>query len=163
MALQDLRNFQVFADGFGLAGKANCTPPKLVIKTEAYRTGGMDMEQECDLGMELMELGMELHSWTPIIDRVFGKPNTVFTIRGALRGENDAVIPIKITCRGFCKEIDNSDMKGGEKTERTAMISLNLYRYEYDGQLIHDIDPENMVRVIDGVDTLAETRAAIGM
>jgi len=41
-----LKNFNVFVDGRGYAGKIDeITLPKLTIKTEEYRAGGMGMEK----------------------------------------------------------------------------------------------------------------------
>ncbi len=51
-----LRNFNVFVDGRGYAGKIEeITLPKLTIKTEEYRAGGMDIPISIDMGMEKLE------------------------------------------------------------------------------------------------------------
>ncbi len=45
-----LRNFNVFVDGRGYAGKIDeITLPKLTIKTEEYRAGGMDIPINIDI------------------------------------------------------------------------------------------------------------------
>ena len=51
-----LKNFNLFVDGRGYAGKAEeVTPPKLTIKTEEFRGGGMDVPAAVDMGMEKLE------------------------------------------------------------------------------------------------------------
>ncbi|WP_410541965.1 phage major tail tube protein [Wolbachia endosymbiont (group A) of Portevinia maculata] len=51
-----LKNFNVFVDGRGYAGKIDeITLPKLTIKTEEYRAGGMDIPINIDMGMEKLE------------------------------------------------------------------------------------------------------------
>ena len=51
-----LKNFNLFVDGRGYAGRAEeVTPPKLTIKTEEIRNGGMDAPISVDLGMEKLE------------------------------------------------------------------------------------------------------------
>jgi Phage tail tube protein FII len=51
-----LRNFNVFVDGRGYAGKIDeITLPKLTIKTDEYRAGGMDIPINIDMGMEKLE------------------------------------------------------------------------------------------------------------
>jgi UDP-N-acetylmuramoyl-L-alanyl-D-glutamate--2,6-diaminopimelate ligase len=51
-----LKNFNVFVDGRGYAGKIDeITLPKLTIKTEEYRAGGMDIPVSIDMGMEKLE------------------------------------------------------------------------------------------------------------
>jgi len=44
-----------------------------------------------------------------------------------------------------------------------ARPSLTYYREVHDGRTINEIDVINMIRVIDGVDQLAEHRANIGL
>ncbi|BET34742.1 hypothetical protein wCIFem_11920 [Wolbachia pipientis] len=45
-----LKNFNVFVDGRGYAGKIDeITLPKLTIKTEEYRAGGMDITVNIDI------------------------------------------------------------------------------------------------------------------
>lgn len=43
------------------------------------------------------------------------------------------------------------------------MMAVRRYRLEIDGRIVHDIDAERMVRVVDGVDQLAGQRAALGI
>lgn len=46
-----LKNFNVFVDGRGHAGKIDeIMLPKLTIKTEEYRAGGMDIPINIDMG-----------------------------------------------------------------------------------------------------------------
>ena len=46
-----LRGFDVFVDGRGYAGKVEeLELPKLSIKTEEFRAGGMDVPVELDMG-----------------------------------------------------------------------------------------------------------------
>ena len=54
-------------------------------------------------------------------------------------------------------------MKRAEKFEMKVTVSCKYYKLEMDGQVVHEIDIENMTRIIDGVDYLAEARAAIGI
>ena len=48
-----LKNFNLFIDGRGYAGKCDeVNPPKLNIKSEEYRAGGLDAPIPIDMGME---------------------------------------------------------------------------------------------------------------
>ena len=61
-----LKNFNLFVDGRGYAGRAEeVTPPKLTIKTEELRAGGMDAPISIDLGMEKLECGFSLVEYDP--------------------------------------------------------------------------------------------------
>nr|VFK59842.1 MAG: hypothetical protein BECKTC1821F_GA0114240_10386 [Candidatus Kentron sp. TC] len=46
-------------------------------------------------------------------------------------------------------------MKGG--------VSCEYYKLTHDSRVIHEIDVPNMVRVIDGVDQLEQTRVNLGL
>jgi len=56
MLPQILKNFNVFANGVSYAGRAEeVSLPKLTVKTEEFRGGGMDAPVELDMGMEKMD------------------------------------------------------------------------------------------------------------
>ena len=42
-------------------------------------------------------------------------------------------------------------------------LALRYYKLEIDGETIHEIDVENMTRVINGTDQLAARRRALGL
>jgi P2 family phage contractile tail tube protein len=51
-----LKNFNLFIDGRGYVGKVEeVNPPKLNIKTEEFRAGGMDSPVMVDMGVEKLE------------------------------------------------------------------------------------------------------------
>ena len=89
-----LKNFSAFVDGRGYAGRVDeITLPKLSIKTEEYRGGGMDVPIDIDLGMEKLEAEITFSEYDPELFRLFGimDNSTVnFTLRGGLQGTGDA-------------------------------------------------------------------------
>ena len=53
-----LYNTNLFVDGISLQGDVpSLTLPKLTLKTDEYRAGGMDAAVELDMGMEKLEAG----------------------------------------------------------------------------------------------------------
>jgi P2 family phage contractile tail tube protein len=42
-------------------------------------------------------------------------------------------------------------------------LSLTYYKQTIGGQVIHEVDVINMVRIINGTDVLADIRSALGM
>ena len=68
-----------------------------------------------------------------------------------------------VTFRGMLSEVDPGDWKPGEKVDAKFTVSLTYYKLEIDGAVIHEIDPLGMIRIINGVDQLADIRKAIGM
>ena len=59
-----LKNMNLFVDGRGYAGVVDeLTPPKLTMKTEEHRAGGMDAPVELDMGMEKLEASFSLKKY----------------------------------------------------------------------------------------------------
>ncbi len=89
MIPQALYNLNLFIDGVNFAGIATqVTPPKLKIKAEDYRGGGMDSPIKMDLGLEALEANFSLSGMSVEALRFFGLAdqsafNGVF--RGAFR------------------------------------------------------------------------------
>lgn len=162
-----LRGFNLFVDGKGYAGKVEeLVLPKLTIKTEEFRAGGMDAPVDLDLGMEKLECSFTLGDLSADVMKYFGLGHNQpveLTFRGALGLGDEKVTPVVVKAQGMMKEHDPGTWKPGDKLQQKVSVSLKYYRYDQDGELIHEIDIENMVRIVDGTDMLAETRAAIGI
>lgn len=161
-----LKNFSAFVDGRGYAGRVDeITLPKLSIKTEEYRGGGMDMPIDIDLGMEKLEAEITFSEYDPELFRLFGimDNSTVnFTLRGGLQGTGDAE-PVVINLRGKIKELDSGSWKAGDKATLKCMIAIFYYKLTIDRRELIEIDAENMIRKINGVDQLSSMRQALGV
>lgn len=168
MAVVDiLRNVNLFVDGRGHAGAVQMVQlPKLAVKTEEHRAGGMDAPIEIDMGLEKLEATWSMDSVDATMLRRWGlAPNnlTPCVFRGALQSEDATVKAVAATCRGVLREVDWGDWKPGEKATLKCTMAVRRYRLEIDGETIHDIDVLNMIRIVDGVDQLAAQRAALGI
>lgn len=161
-----LKNFNLFVDGRGYAGRAEeVSPPKLALKTEEFRGGGMDAPAVIDLGMEKLEASFSLVEYDSEILKQFGlvSGNSVqITLRGALVDDNTTT-PMVIGLRGMFTELDMGKFKAGDKATLQCSVACRYYSLEIDGQNIVEIDVDNMVRKIDGQDVLADIRSALGM
>ena len=162
-----LKNFNLFVDGRGQAGKIDeLELPTLTIKTEEHRAGGMDAPAELDMGMEALSAGFTLAEYDENVLSLFGLAdgNAVqLTARGALQKDGEPVTPVVVNMRGMLKEAELGTWQAGEKATPKFTIALRYYRYESGGVVLHEIDVENMVRIVNGVDQLAQIRAAIGV
>ncbi len=161
-----LQGFNLFVDGQGYAGKVEeIELPKLAIKSEEFRAGGMDAPIELDLGMDKLECSFTLADISASVMKYFGlghnKPVSL-TFRGAMGLGDGTVVPVAAKVQGMMRELENGTWKPGEKPQQKATVSLKYYRYDEAGEMIHEVDVENMTRIIGGVDVMAETRAAIG-
>jgi len=158
----------LFADGRGYAGMLNeFTPPKLTLKTEEYRSGGLDLPVEVDLGMEKLEVGFVVAGADADLFASFGLlgvDGVPLTGRAGLKRQGASeIVPVVFTMRGLFREIDLGTWKGGEVNTTTVAGALTYYTLTIGGVERVKIDALNLVRRIDGVDQLAGLRDAIGV
>ena len=162
-----LRNCNLFVDGQGYAGRLDeVVLPKLTVKTEEFRAGGMDAPVELDQGMEKLECSMSSSGIDATLLQQWGVVTGALvplTVRGALQSEDGTVTAVVVQLRGHVKEIDFGTWKPGEKVPMKAMVACRYYKLEHGGTTIHEIDVVNMLRIVNGTDQLAEQRAAIGI
>ena len=161
-----LKNFNLFVDGVGYAGLVEeLTLPKLALKLEDYRNGGMDAPTDLDMGMEKLECDFTLSEYEPDVMGFFGLTEDAqvqLVFRGGLDGEN-GVTPVVVNVTGAWKDLDMGSWKAGEKTPLKVSISLRYYKLKIDGNALVEVDVLNMKRVINGNDQLKDMRKAIGM
>ncbi|HDR9174212.1 TPA: phage major tail tube protein [Burkholderia vietnamiensis] len=167
MVPETLTNMALYVDGRGFAGRATeVSPPKLKIKTEDYRAGGMDAPVKIDQGMEGMQAAFSMGSVERDVLKYFGlADNNAFnaTFRGAFRDTRGKVKSVVLIMRGMLSEFDPGSWKPGSTSELKYTADLTYYKAEIDGAVICEIDVLNMIRIIDGVDQLADVRKALGM
>ena len=162
-----LRNINLFVDGQGFMGRVDEVElPKLTIKTEEFRAGGMDGMVELEMGQEKMEATLTMSG----IDRelvklwgIYSSASTPLTGRGALQDEDGTITPVEVRLRGKVKELDFGTWKPGEKVPLKWMVAVRYYKYTQGGEVVHEIDVERMIRIVDGVDQLAAQRDALGI
>ncbi len=159
-----LKNFNLFVDGRGYAGRVDeITLPKLTVKTEDYQGAGMSAPVEIDLGMEKLEMDMTFSEYDVELFKLFGLTNgaeVAFTVRGALEG-NGETLPVVINARGYFKEIDFDSWKPSEKASLKCSVACNYYKLTINGVELIEIDPVNMVQNVNGSDQLSEVRQAL--
>lgn len=167
MIPETLANMNLFVDGKSFQGDVpSLTLPKLTLKMEEHRAGGMDLAVEMDQGMEKQEAGFVTTGVRRESLKFFGLADgTSFngTFRGAFRGLKGKVTAAVVTLRGSLKEVDMGDWKPGDKAEIKHNVAVTYYKLEIDGQVIYEIDALGMKRVINGVDQLAAQRQALGL
>lgn len=168
MLPRTLRNFSLFIDGQGFAGRVTeCTLPTLEINLEEYRAGGLDAPVEIDQGMSALEAEFTLAEYDPEVIKLFGlyDQNAVqATIRGALQRNGDtAAVSLVANFTGHIKNFDPGSLEAGAMTEATFTMGLRYYRLSIANEDLVEIDVENMVRTINGTDQLASLREAMGV
>lgn len=168
MAARDIRkNFSMFIDGRGYAGQVDeFNPPKLTLVTEEFRAGGMDMPIDLTMGMEKMECDFSMRVYDRDLLSLFGVKEGAMVpiiVREALESADGTVTPVVRSVRGKITGIDEGTSKPGEAAVLQVTMSLRYYKMTHGGRVVHEIDAENMVRIINGEDTLSGIRSALGM
>ena len=162
-----LRNVNLEVDGRAFPRKVRMLSlPNLRIQTEQYRAGGMDSSVDIDMGMEQMEASFTMSSIDAELLKHFGltaEKSVPLAFRGVLRDDGGAVRPVVAHMRGQVKEVDFGEWTPGKTSETRYMVSPRYYKFEHDGEVVHEIDVENMIRIIDGEDQLEEMRRALGL
>ena len=162
-----LRNLNLFVDGNGYAGRVEeLELPKLTVKTEEFRGGGMDAPVELDIGLEKLESGLTVSGIDAELLKLWGvAPGslTPFTVRGSLQSEDGTVTPVEVRLRGHVKEVDWGTWKPGEKAPLKLMVAVRYYKLTHGGAVVHEIDVDKMIRVVDGTDQLEAQRTALGI
>ncbi|MGY2170549.1 phage major tail tube protein [Pseudomonas gingeri] len=167
MIPETLSNLNLFVDGVSFQGDVpSLTLPKLTLKMDEHRGGGMDVPVELEMGMEKQEAAFTTTGVRRESLKFFGLAdgsafNSVF--RGAYKGLKGKITPVIVTLRGTLKEVDMGDWKSGEKAEIKHSVALIYYKLEVDGRVVYEIDALGMKRVINGVDQLAAQRQALGL
>lgn len=160
--------FSTFVNGLSYAGDTEeLTLPKLVMKMEEWRAGGMNAPMEVNVGMEKMESDFSMLAYDPNILGLFGVAvgqQTPFTFREVLESDGDGTVTgVVHTLRGRIKEIDQGTVKPGEKVAIKTSIAVDYYKLQHGATVVHEIDVVNMIHVVNGVDILAAQRSALGM
>lgn len=168
MAAEDiLKYLNLIVDGRGYAGKIEeYSPPDLIVSTEEFRGGGMDQAIDLDMGQEKMTCSYVLTSYDADVLALWGlkKGSTVqTTAKGSLESLDGTTTPVAHHMQGKIISLARGTWGSGKKPSLTVTMSLRYYREVHGQRTISEIDVINMVRVINGVDQLAEHRENIGL
>ena len=161
-----LKHFNLFIDGKGYAGLVGeLSLPRLSLKMDELYSAGMDAPIELDMGMDKLSCDFSLYEYNADVIKQFGLNNGAqvpLTLRGGLDNEG-GVSPVVVTLRGAWQDLDMGSWQAGDKPSLKVTVTLRYYKLNIDGADLIEVDVQNMVRKIDGVDQLEAMRAAIGL
>lgn len=171
MALpRKLKNMNLFNEGESYLGRVEeITLPKITRKFEAYRGAGLNGAVKIDMGLEDDALSSEItfggmeaqlyKQWgVTQIDGVMLRFNGAYQ-----RDDTAEVTAVEVVLRGRFSEIDGGNNKAGDNTQVKTPFNATYYKLIWDGETLIEIDLLNLVEKVDGVDRLAEQRAALGL
>lgn len=168
MAARDvIKNQNLFVDGRGYAGQLQeVTPPALTLVTEEFRGGGMDLPVELTMGMEALKADFTLVAYDMDVLALFGVAegaSVPFTIRETLESWDGTETGVVHNMRGKITKLDSGTHAPGKLVPLKVELALAYYKQTHGDTVVHEIDPVNMVRMINGTDALAQQRANLGM
>ena len=161
-----LKNFNMFADGESFVHQvAEIALPKIAEKVEAYRGGGMLGEVDIGLGLEKLEMEMTIRDLAIPIMRRFGLvgiASAMIRFNGAYQEEGIGIVTAaELVVRGKHVEIDPGTAKAGDDTSWKVKSTLSYLKWTINGRVEVEIDMLGPVFVVDGVDRMAQIRAAL--
>jgi P2 family phage contractile tail tube protein len=161
------KNFVLRVDGRGYAGEVEeVNPPKITLKTEDFRAGGMDGTIKLGMGQEPMDGDFTMPSFDANVLALAGiaeGQDVPVVLREVLESTDGTVTAVIHTMRGIVTEMDMGTAKSGESGKLKVTMNLRYYKLQHGAAVVHEIDMLNMVRTINGVDQLAKQRAALAM
>ena len=165
---RSLKNFALFMEGTSYVGEMpEVGLPKLTRKMEDYRSGGMNAPVKLDFGMEGMEAELTAAGYMKELFDTWGTlrhDGVLLRFAGALQADDsESVDTLEVVVRGRHSEIDPGKSKAGDNTEIKIKSAISYYKLTLNGTVLLELDPVNLVEMVDGVDRLAETRAALGL
>src|SRR3546814_16570910 len=144
------------------------TLPPQKREVEVWVGGGMGVEFGLVMGLDV-PLEMTSTFGGPMRDmlRQYGvtKCNCVYLrfVGAYQQDDTSAVDNIEVIVRGRHSEIDMGDQEVGEASEFKVTSVLSYYKLVWNGRTEIEIDPLNMIEIVNGIDLLAEQRNALGI
>lgn len=151
-----------------VAGLRSFTPPALTNTVGSIRATWMDAPVSVDTGMEAMQCSIKVSADKDILG-LFGFVKGR-TVRAQIRRTFKDVTTNELSewideVEGLISSLapDEHGSDGQESVGYSITMNVNYYKMTVDDQVYYEIDPLNMVRVIEGEDTLATERQMLGM
>ncbi len=163
-----LKDMMMFNEGLAYMGDAKTVAlPTLTRKLEGYRGAGMSGELQMDMGMEAMEMSVTCGGPMRDVLRQFGVTTVdgvYLRFAGNYQADDTAAMDhIEVIVRGRHSEIEMGDQETGEASEFKFTTALAYYKLVWNGRVEIEIDPLNMIEIVNGEDRLAERRATLGI
>lgn len=162
-----LKNMNYFIEGFGYLGTIEeVEMPKIALKTDDWRGGGMLGPVDIDMGLDKIEIGATMGGLIASAIAGFGATavDAVLTrfAGGYQNDQTGEVQTVEIAVLGRWKEIDWGNAKVGDGTSHKYKMGCSYFKLTVDGLDWMEIDLVNAIFIVFGIDRYAEIRAAIG-
>lgn len=154
-------------DSVRIADLRSLTPPAIVSTIGNLKTTWFDMAIPVDTGLEPMQAEFKTGADTALL-ALFGfipgnstRVQARRTYVDSAGGLHTFVDELEGVIGSITPDEHGSDSKEG--VGLTVVLNLSYYKLTVDGQEIYEIDPQNMVRAVNGQNTLAAEKDALLM
>lgn len=166
-----LNDFRAYDENqTNMLGIASVEYPGISNITQTVKGTGVGGEVEATvLGQfESMETKINWNTPTKHNLRFTGGQPVALEFRGAVQnwdsGENAYIMDqVRVVIRGRAKSSEPGKWEPANTTDSTNTIETTYFKYEVNGETVIEIDKYACKCVIDGVDVVAELRAALGI
>jgi P2 family phage contractile tail tube protein len=141
------------------------TIPKLVIKTEDWRGGGMLGQVPIDMGLDKLEFEFSMGGLIQAALAQFGTTalaGALVRFVGAYQDDQTGTTRPSRSSHGPLYRDRLRQRQGGDNTVHKYKLACSYYRLIVDGVDWIEIDLINMIFIVMGVDRYADIRAALG-
>jgi P2 family phage contractile tail tube protein len=158
-ARQVLREFNILIEGIGNVGISNKVELPDIEFLTIERDGAMAKEEVIPL-LKTMVTKITLSEYNTYAytaaSKQFGS-SPVFYVKGSLI-QGDETLSLLATIIGKVKKFQNPLPERGKNVEQALEIATSAYSLELGGVRVIDIDVDNLICEIDGVDLFQELR-----
>ena len=166
MLASQLINFNHFIDGRGYQGKiSEITLPKIKKVMEDFKSGGMVGTSAIFMySVEKMEMSFVCDEHNKDLLSLFGNKKIQHRFLGAQIHQDGThkSDKIEIVMSGEFTEIDFGAVKSTEAAKLNMAGICGYFKYIINDKVIIEIDVDNMILIIDGVDLVKDIRESLG-
>lgn len=167
---QVIQNFKVYEDTKEFLGIADAKLPALsFISSNISGTGiAGNIETVVKGHVEAMTLSINFRTMTKEAMRLSTPDCHHIEFRGSRQDEDTVnrrlkIVPVKHVFVVLPKSYDAGKFAPASTSDASGEYAVRYWAHYVNGEKILEIDPMNYICVINGVDYLADTRAALGM
>jgi P2 family phage contractile tail tube protein len=151
-----------------VAALRSFTPPALVNTVGTIRATWQDAPVSVDTGMEAMQCDIKVGADKDVLGLfgfVQGRKVRAQIRRTFKDTTTNKLIDIIDEVEGLISNLtpDEHSSDGQESVGYSLTMNVNYYKMTMGSTVYYEIDPLNMIRVVNGVDTLADERRMLGM
>lgn len=166
---QSVINFSVYEDGVEYLGMADVSMPDVNHLTQSLSGAGIAGNVEAVIlgHIDAMTLSMNFRTMTPQCVRLSEPRRHNIDLRVAQQEEDPVAGELKAVAVKHVMVVVPKSLKGGTVSPAAPSNGSGEYAVRYwktyiDGKKVREIDPLNFIFEVDGVDYLADVRAALG-